>query len=131
VVLVCYTGQSASQATSALNVLGYEAYALQFGMSSWTTDPEVYAKRFDPEMHARDYTIDLEAHEPGGPYEMPEPLVEAVLPPAPEPEPSEPVVEPPPIAVSSNCVSCHTDQGTLEYLAVEKEVKSEMTSGEG
>ena len=40
VVLVCYTGQTAGQATSALNMLGYEAYSLLFGMSSWTSDPE-------------------------------------------------------------------------------------------
>ena len=46
VVVVCYTGQSAAQAASALNMLGYDASSLSFGMSSWTTDPEVYVKRF-------------------------------------------------------------------------------------
>ena len=39
VVVVCYTGQSAAQAASALNMLGYDASSLSFGMSSWTTDP--------------------------------------------------------------------------------------------
>ena len=32
VVVVCYTGQSASQATSVLNMLGYDASALLHGM---------------------------------------------------------------------------------------------------
>jgi mono/diheme cytochrome c family protein len=32
---------------------------------------------------------------------------------------------------SDNCISCHTDDATLQELAEEKEVKSEATSGEG
>lgn len=131
VVLICYTSQSASQATPALNMLGYDAYALQFGMSSWTSDPDVYVKRFDPEDHARDYLVDLEAHEPGGPYEMPPPLVEAVSQPTPEPVPPATVAEQPLVEVAGNCVSCHTNRDILGILAVEKEVKSEMASGEG
>jgi len=56
--------------------------------------------------------------------------------------PAAPTVTPPPAAPtatqppavaadSSNCVSCHTDQTTLQKLAVKKEVKSEETKGEG
>jgi rhodanese-related sulfurtransferase len=78
VVLVCYTGQTAAQATAGLNMLGYDAYSLLFGMSSWTSDPEVFVKRFDPETHAGDYTIDAEPHEPGGPYALPGPLAAGV-----------------------------------------------------
>jgi rhodanese-related sulfurtransferase len=129
VVFVCYTGQSASQATSALNMLGYDATALLHGMSSLTTDAEVFVKRFNPETHAHDYAIDLEAHEPGGPYELPAPLVEGA-PTVVEPTPT-PVAEVPVTAVASNCVSCHTNRQDLELLAVEKEVTSEKTSGEG
>jgi rhodanese-related sulfurtransferase len=130
VVVVCYTGQSASQATAALNMLGYDAAALLHGMSSWTSDPEVFVKRFNPETHVHDYAIDLEAHEPGGPYEPPAPLVEEASEPVPEPTPA-PVAEVPVAAVASNCVSCHTNRQILEVLAVEEEVKSEKTSGEG
>ena len=39
VVVICYTGQTAGQATAGLNMLGYDAYSLLFGMSSWTSDP--------------------------------------------------------------------------------------------
>ena len=86
----------------------------------------------NPETHANDYTIDTEAHEPGGPYKLPIPLARAGPSPAPTPAP-------PPVAAllptqigASNCMSCHTDRPSLEALAVEEEeVKSEETSGEG
>ena len=129
IVVVCYTGQTAGQATAALNMLGYEAYSLLFGMSSWTTDPEVYVKRFDPEKHTGDYTIDTEAHEPGGPYKLPFAVVEEEVKPVPKPTPEAGLL---PVSVGAmNCVTCHTDEATLQALAVEKEVKSEKTSGEG
>jgi rhodanese-related sulfurtransferase len=35
IVPVCYSGQTASQITAALRLLGYDAYNLQFGMPSW------------------------------------------------------------------------------------------------
>jgi len=131
VVVICYTGQTAGQSTAALNMLGYEACSLLHGMSSWTTDPEVFVKRFDPEKHASDYTIDTEAHEPAGPYELPTPLAGAGPQPAPEPMP-QPAPALVPVSVgASNCVTCHTDKPSLQALAIEKEVKSEKTSGEG
>ena len=58
VVVVCYTGQTASHVTAALNMLGYDAYTLLFGMSSWTTDPNVFVKRFNPEKHAHNYPVE-------------------------------------------------------------------------
>jgi hypothetical protein len=104
-------------------------------MSSWTSDPDVFVKRFDPDTHTNDYTIDTEAHEPGGPYELPTPLAAAgagaVPPPAPVPPP---VAEIPAIqAEATNCISCHTDEETLRALAVEEEEEktSEETTGEG
>jgi rhodanese-related sulfurtransferase len=132
VVVVCYTGQTAAQATAALNMLGYEACSLLFGMSSWTTDPDVFVKRFDPETHANDYTIDTEVHEPGGPYELPTPLAGAGAGPTPVPTPA-PVAELLPTQISaSNCIACHIDKSSLQALAVEEEeVKSEESSGEG
>lgn len=35
IVIVCYTGHTASQANAILNVLGYNAWTLRFGMMSW------------------------------------------------------------------------------------------------
>jgi len=129
VVVICYTGQTACQATAALNMLGYKACGLLHGMSSWTTDPEVYVKRFNPETHAADYRIDTEAHEPGGPYELPFAVVEGEVKPVPQPTPVAGLL---PVSVGAmNCVTCHTDEPSLQALAVDKEVKSEATSGEG
>lgn len=35
ILVVCYTGHTASQTTMLYNLLGYEAYALRFAMLSW------------------------------------------------------------------------------------------------
>lgn len=35
IVSYCYSGQTASQVTGALRLLGYDAYNMQFGMPSW------------------------------------------------------------------------------------------------
>lgn len=35
ILVVCYTGQKAAQAMSVLNVLGYDAWSLHFGMIGW------------------------------------------------------------------------------------------------
>ena len=41
VICICYTGQTASQATSILNMLGYDAYNLLWGMCGWTSQHSV------------------------------------------------------------------------------------------
>ena len=112
-------------------MLGYEASSLLFGMSSWTGDPDIYVKRFDPEKHTADYTIDTEIHQPGGPYELPFALPGAEGP-APEPTSVAAAEVPGVIPEAYNCVICHTDRDSLERLAVEEEeVESEQSSGEG
>jgi rhodanese-related sulfurtransferase len=55
VVVYCYTGQTASQVTSALNELGYDASNMLFGMQAWTMDQDVRAKSFDPAKHSFGY----------------------------------------------------------------------------
>lgn len=48
VYVYCYTGHSAAQAAAVLQMLGYDAYSLKFGMCSWSSDPAVNAgKCFD------------------------------------------------------------------------------------
>ncbi len=48
VYVYCYTGQSAAQGVSLLQMLGYDAYSIKFGMCSWSSDPAVNAgKCFD------------------------------------------------------------------------------------
>jgi rhodanese-related sulfurtransferase len=77
IVVYCYTGQTASQVTSALNMAGYDAYNLVFGMSGWSSDPDVYVTRFEPDT-AKSYATDTEAVEAEGGNALPEPLAVAV-----------------------------------------------------
>jgi len=59
IVVVCYTGHSASQVTALLNLNGYNATALKWGMCSWSTDANITAdKCFDPKTEAHDYPFD-------------------------------------------------------------------------
>ena len=56
IVVVCYTGHTASQATALLNAIGYNATALKWGMCSWTTNSTVIVtKCFDLSTDAGDY----------------------------------------------------------------------------
>ena len=56
IVVVCYTGHTASQATALLNALGYNATALKWGMCSWTANSTVTVdKCYDQTTAAQDY----------------------------------------------------------------------------
>jgi len=50
VYVYCYTGHSAAQAAALLQMLGYDAYSLKFGMCGWSSDAAVNAgKCFNPD----------------------------------------------------------------------------------
>jgi rhodanese-related sulfurtransferase len=70
VVVYCYTGQSGSFAAAVLGMLGYDVQNLRFGMSDWTTDPDVYVSRFDPATSQGDYDTETTANS-GGSYSYP------------------------------------------------------------
>lgn len=55
IVVYCYTGQSGSQVTSVLNMLGYDASNLLFGMQAWTMDNDVRVKYYNAEKHTFNY----------------------------------------------------------------------------
>ncbi|MGD8463640.1 MAG: rhodanese-like domain-containing protein [Anaerolineae bacterium] len=55
VVVYCYTGQTASQVTAALNILGYDASNMLFGMQAWTMDDDVRVRMFDAATHVFNY----------------------------------------------------------------------------
>jgi len=56
IVVYCYTGQTSAQVSVALRALGYNAVSLTYGMSGWSTDPNVYVTRFD-ESKVPDYPV--------------------------------------------------------------------------
>lgn len=63
ILVYCYTGQSASFAAAVLGVLDYDVQNLLHGMSSWSTDPDVFVSRFDPATQQSDYEIETEANQ--------------------------------------------------------------------
>jgi len=65
IIVVCYTGHTASQATALLNAIGYNATALKWGMCSWTTNSTVTAdKYYDKTTACHDYPFVI-GTEPG------------------------------------------------------------------
>jgi len=62
IVVYCYTGHTASQVTALLNMLGYNAKSLKFGMCSWSSDETVNAgKCFDPAKDQNDFAFETGA----------------------------------------------------------------------
>jgi len=70
IVVVCYTGHTASQVTAWLGAMGYDASALKFGMASWTVDPTynpsvATTRPYDVTMDCGDYPVSTVAVTPG------------------------------------------------------------------
>ena len=57
IVAYCYTGHTGSQATAILNMLGYDASNLKFGMTSWTKDTDVASGRYIEASSCMDYAF--------------------------------------------------------------------------
>ena len=55
IVLYCYTGHTAGQATALLNMLGYDAKSLKFGFCSWSSTA---TKCFDAATAASNYDVE-------------------------------------------------------------------------
>ena len=73
-----------------------------------------------------------QAQQPANAETTPEPDAPAVPAPTADPAPEvDAQAMPPMLAGAETCIACHTDKPALEELAVEQEVKSDKTSGEG
>ncbi len=71
IVTYCYTGHTGQVATTVLNLLGYDAVNLAFGIMGWTKKDEVVgAPRFDPATQP-DYPVSVEPVEAKAVYEFP------------------------------------------------------------
>ena len=121
IVVYCYTGHTGSQATALLNMLGYDATNLLFGMVSWTKDTEVAPKAFDNETSSMDYDFETTPNVfvPGAEEK-----------PAPEKEPTS---EKAGTMTGSTCIACHSNENLLKETAapIEEEAEPEEPSGEG
>jgi len=72
ILIYCYTGQSASMAAALLGVMDYDVQNLLHGMSSWSTNPDIYKTRFTSESHQFDYEVETTANQPTVTYDYPE-----------------------------------------------------------
>ena len=58
IVVYCYTGHTGQIATTVLNMLGYDALNLKYGIMSWTKDPNVRVQTgFSEETEAHNYDL--------------------------------------------------------------------------
>jgi rhodanese-related sulfurtransferase len=62
IVNVCYSGQTASQATAALRLLDKEAWNLKFGMCGWTTDEAVNLGKWTTNLNRTDVILETESN---------------------------------------------------------------------
>lgn len=76
IVLNCYSGQTASQVTAALRMLGYDAYNLLYGIPSWSTNEKI-TYPFKAEQSGN-YTVSKEAAQFEGTFTAPKPLGDTV-----------------------------------------------------
>ena len=63
IVVYCYTGHTASQITALLNILGYDAINLKFGMTSWTINKDIAPGRYEEAKHSHNYPLVIEGIE--------------------------------------------------------------------
>lgn len=56
IAVYCYTGHTAAVATTALRMMGYEAYNIKYGICAWTTDTTIRAQTtFSEATEAHDF----------------------------------------------------------------------------
>jgi len=70
IVVYCYTGHTSSQITAILNILGYDAINLKFGMTSWTSNKSIAPGRYEESKDCKNYPV-VRGTEPEGAQEIP------------------------------------------------------------
>jgi rhodanese-related sulfurtransferase len=60
ILVVCYTGHTASQINSILNLLGYNAWTLRFGMTSWraVSPTKVWSSGTSQDIYGAGYSME-------------------------------------------------------------------------
>src|SRR5574340_220564 len=71
IVVVCYTGHTASMTNMVWNMLGYDALTLKFGMSGWVADKAIVGLDI-PAKAAGTYPTVTTPTEAAGPFDAPE-----------------------------------------------------------
>jgi rhodanese-related sulfurtransferase len=71
IVVVCYTGHTASMASIVWNMLGYDALTLKFGMAGWVADKDIVGLDIPPKVGAGYATVTDPVEAAGG-FDAPE-----------------------------------------------------------
>ncbi len=71
IVVYCYTGHTGQIATTALNLLGYDAINLKYGMMGWNDDPDILMTAAYDADTAPDYMVETEPNEATETYDLP------------------------------------------------------------
>ena len=75
IVVACYTGHDAGHAVLALNVMGYDAYSLGWGMSGWNTDFDLWTSHTGSD-HGDSFVTDVA---PSLPADGDSPVIDTAL----------------------------------------------------
>lgn len=76
IVTACYSGQTSSQVTAGLRLMGYDAYSLLYGTSSWGTNDKV--KYPFTAAQSGNYPVVKDAAQLEGTFDAPNPLADTV-----------------------------------------------------
>ena len=71
IVVYSYNGHIGNQVTALLNILGYDAVNLKWGMASWTLDKDAAPGRYDESKDCKAQRIDTTMNEPAERYSFP------------------------------------------------------------
>jgi len=71
IVVYSYNGHIGGQVNALLNILGYNAGNLMWGMTAWTLDEQVAPGRYDESKHCKAYRIEKTINEPCNRYPLP------------------------------------------------------------
>ncbi|RMD94015.1 MAG: rhodanese-like domain-containing protein [Calditrichaeota bacterium] len=74
IAVYCYTGHTGAVATTLLNVMGYEAYDIKWGIMAWTKDQTARVQNaFSEDVDAHDFTVETKINTVTKTYDLPNP----------------------------------------------------------
>lgn len=71
IVVICYTGHTASMANMIWNAMGYDALSLKFGMTGWSNDKAIVGLDIPAKVGATSRPTVTTASEASGPFDPP------------------------------------------------------------
>lgn len=74
IAVYCYTGHTGAVAATLLNLMGYEAYDVKYGMMAWTKNADARVQpAFREEVDAHDFPVETKINMAEAKYDLPNP----------------------------------------------------------